>query len=146
VTLRTFYRLALILPLVGLGLGALRSPYYVVGTVVWLSPAEFQRILVLYTTLAAWLWVQLGRGPATRWAALLWWAPLQLVALVLLATVVEVAARGAWLGLAEVGGVLLIQALLLTLSGYAYVLFLMLVRETLQRVGVVPAETAQPGA
>jgi hypothetical protein len=77
---------------------------------------------------------------------LLWWAPLQLVMLVLLATVVDVAARGAWRAAAEFGPVLLIQALLLTLSGYAYVLFLVLVRETLRRVGVVPAETARVGA
>ena len=75
--LKTLYRLALILPLVAPGLGALRSPYYFVGTVVWLYPDEFLRILVLLTPLAAWLWAQLGRRPATRRTALLWWAPLQ---------------------------------------------------------------------
>jgi hypothetical protein len=48
VALRTFYPLALIIPLLGLGLGALRSPYYVVGTVVWLSPDALLRFLVLY--------------------------------------------------------------------------------------------------
>jgi hypothetical protein len=47
---------------------------------------------------------------------------------------------------AEFAGILLKPALLLTLSGYAYVLFLVLVRATLQRVGVVQAETAQAGA
>jgi hypothetical protein len=146
VALRTFYRLALIIPLVGLGLGALRSPYYVVGTVVWLSPDALLRLLALYTLLAAWLWVQFGRRAAARWPALLWWAPLQLVILVLLATRVEVAVRGAWLAAAEFSAVLLIQMLVLTLAGYAYVLLLVLMRETLRRVGVVPAETARAGA
>jgi hypothetical protein len=146
VALRTFYRLALIIPFVALGLGALRSPYYVVGTVVWLSPDALLRLLVLYTLLAAWLWVQFGRRPATRWTALLCWAPLQLVILVLLATLVEVALRGAWRAAAEFAAVLLTQVLLLTLAGYAYVVFLVLVRETLRRVGVMPAETARAGA
>ena len=151
-TLRTFYRFALIIPLVGLGTAALLSlfgygaRYYVVGTVAWEFPATLLRMLLVYGLLASWLWVQLGRQPAARLTRLVWQAPLLLVALVVVVDLTIATVSRGGLEPSELVGLLLLTALIVGTIGYAYVGLVMLARGALPPDGHAARSSARAGA
>jgi hypothetical protein len=150
--LRTFYRLALILPLFGLGVAARLSAsgygprYYVVGTVAWEYPAAFVQTLLVYCLLAAWVWVQLGRRPASRLTPVVWRSPLLFVVLALMVDLAVAAASHARLEVAQLGGILLMTALVVGIAGFAYVVLLMVLRASLRLDQHALGESARAGA
>lgn len=147
-TLRTFYRGALLVPLVGLSLA------FVLDRIVGppdltpghaLLPDSLTRGLIAYGVLTPWLWIQLGRRPEGELRRLVWRVPLLYVLVGGVLLLGFAAARG-WLGALwpEHGGVLALRTLAHLAMGYGYVALVHLALARLLVSGAVQAPVARP--
>ena len=84
IPVRSFYRAAALLPLLGLAIAAVvrRDPAADLPPGWdWVYPASITRGVIAYGLLAGWLWIQIGRRPVAEIQPLLWRAPVIYVVL-----------------------------------------------------------------
>jgi hypothetical protein len=147
--LRTFYTIAILLPLAALAavaaLGA-GEPTLSAGlppgaTAVWLYPTSAVRGLVAYTIVAAWLLWELRRRTPAGFAPLLWLAPLVSTGVNILVlapfTLVHGAAREF---LADEGLRVVFRLVVRLLIGFAYVGLVVFTRDQLREGGALQAD------
>lgn len=128
--IRTFYHVAILLPLAGLavaaalhsGEGDLVTGLAPGGKASWIYPPSEIRGLLAYGIVALWLMWNLHRRPLAAFEALLWLAPFVYVAahIALLAPLVLVHGRAAEF-LSEQGGRVALRILVRLLIGFGYV-------------------------
>jgi hypothetical protein len=143
---RNFYRLAILLPLVGLGLAAAIHPEDAElaaglgpgGTAHWLYPESAIRGFLAYAIVALWLMWELSRRRPGTFEPLLWWAPLAYAAanVVLLAPFVLIQGRGAEF-LSEQGGRAGLRLMVHLLIGLTYVGLIRFARDQLRSGGAL---------
>jgi hypothetical protein len=147
--LRTFYTIAILLPLVanvavaalGVGEGDLSTGLPPGTTAEWLFPRSAARELVVNGVVALWLLRELGRRPPAEFAALIWRAPIaNEVANILLwmpFALVQGAAREV---LADQGGRVALRLAVRLLVGFTYIGLVVFVREQLRQGGVLETD------
>ena len=147
--LRTFYTIAILLPLAvnvtvaALGGGAvdLSRGLPPGATAEWLYPRSAMRELAAYGVVAVWLLRELRRRSPAEFASLLWVAPIADVAanILLLAplTLVYGAAREL---LADQGGRVALRLAIRLLVGFAYVGLVVFAREQLRQGGALETD------
>lgn len=146
-TLRTFYRTALLVPLVGLSVALMLdrlagprdpTPGY------QLIPDSLTRGLIAYGVVAPWVWIQLGRRSDEEFRQLVWRAPLLYLA-VSGALVLGFAALRGWLDelWPERAGVLLLRTVAHLVMGYGYLALVHLALARLQASGAIRPPAAR---
>jgi hypothetical protein len=153
--LRTFYQLTILFPLLGLGLVAvlprgdadLMTGLAEGGRARWLYPRSATRGLLAYGAVAVWLLLDLRRRRATEFGPVLWRAPLQyLAALVLLLLPFVLVHGNADELFSEQGGRLGLRLLVHLVIGFSYVALLSCVREQLLTGGVLETDEQAEGS
>lgn len=139
-TTRDVYRAATLLPFVGLVIAAAldhRSSELPAG---WdfVYPTSITRGLLVYSVLAAWLWIQIRRRPPKELRRRIWWMPVWYVALgwlmMLALTLLRGEAGELW---AEQSGAILTRTAVHLFVGYAYLGLLHLAITSLRRGGAL---------
>jgi hypothetical protein len=147
-TLRSFYRLALLGPLVGMSLAILLRRLTAPETPSpgrMLLPGSLARGLVAYLLVATWLWLELGRRPDPALRPLVWRAPLLYLGATWLLAALLAAAHG-WLGalLPERLGLILLRAVVHLVVGYGYLALVHVALGGLRASGVLPPPAERP--
>ncbi len=147
--LRTFYEIAVLLPLVGAGIVAAVSQGEAElavglgpgGRERWLYPDSATRGAIAYGIVALWLLRELRRRQPARYAPLLWQAPLATVAAnILLLAPLPLIHGHAGEFLAEHGGRVGLRLLARLAIGFGYVGLLVFVRERLRGSGAIETD------
>jgi hypothetical protein len=143
---RSFYRIAILLPLVGLGLAAAIHPGDAElaaglgpgGTAHWLYPESAVRGFIAYAFVALWLLWELGRRRPRTFEPRLWLAPLAYAAanVVLLAPFVLAQGR-AHEFFSEQGGRVGLRLMVHLLIGFSYVGLVRFARDQLRSGGAL---------
>jgi hypothetical protein len=143
---RNFYRIAILLPLVGLGVAAainredaaLAAGLGPGGTAHWLYPESASRGVVAYAVVAVWLMRELSRRRPATFERLLWWAPLAYAAanVALLMPFVLVQGRAAEF-LSEQSGRTGLRLMVHLLIGFSYVGLVRFARDQLRSGGAL---------
>jgi hypothetical protein len=146
VTARNFYRITILLPLVGLGLTAAFHPEDPEltaglgpgGIAHWLYPESATRGFMAYAIVALWLMWELSRRRPQSFEPLLWWAPLAYAAanVVLLAPFVLTQGRAVEF-FSETGGRAGLRLMIHLLIGFSYVGLARFVRDQLRSGGAL---------
>jgi hypothetical protein len=144
-TLRSFYRLALLGPLVGMSLAILLRRLTAPETGRMLLPGSHARGLVAYLLVGTWLWLELGRRPEPALRPLVWRVPLLYLGATWLLAALLAAAHG-WLGalLPERLGLILLRAVVHLVLGYGYLVLVHVALSGLRASGVVPPPAERP--
>ena len=146
-TSQTFYRVALLGPLLGMSIA------FVLDRVTGahdltpgrsLIPDSLTRGLIAYAVVAGWLWIQLGRRSEADFRQLIWRGPLLYLA-VSGALVLGFAALRGWLDALwpERAGVMLLRTVIHLGVGYGYLVLVHVALTRLQAAGAV--RVAAPG-
>ena len=144
--LRTFYTIAILLPLaavaaLGGGERDLSAGLPPGATAVWLYPTSVVRGLVAYTIVAAWLLWELRRRMPAGFAPLLWFLPLVTTGVNILVlaplTLVHGDAREF---LADEGPRIALRLVVQLLIGFAYVGLVVFTRDQLREGGALQTE------
>jgi hypothetical protein len=145
---RTFYRIVILLPLVGLGIAAavhqvqgeaeLAAGLGPGGTAHWLYPESAVRGFIAYAIVALWLLWELGRRRPGTFEPRLWWAPLAYAAanVALMAPLVLVQGR-AHEFFSEQGGRIGLRLVVHLLIGFSYVGLARFARDQLRAGGAL---------
>jgi hypothetical protein len=147
--LRTFYAIAVLLPLLGVGIVAaltrgdadLAAGLVPGTTAEWLYPKSATRGFVAYGIVALWLLRELRRRGPVGYERLLWLAPLANAAaniLVLAPLALIHGGAGAWLS--EQGGRAGLRLVVRLIVGFGYVGLVVFVREQLRLAGALETE------
>lgn len=138
ITAREFYRAAALGPFLGLVVAAAldRPSDSLPAGWDWVYPTSTTRGLVVYTLLAAWLWLEIGRRPPADVRRLVWWMPLLYVAggwlLMLGLSLLRGATGELW---AEHGGVILLRTAVHLVVGFGYVALVGVAHDAIRRAG-----------
>jgi hypothetical protein len=142
VKLRSFYRAAAVLPLVGIAVAAwLRrgTPSDLPPHWDWIYPSSITRGLVAYAIVASWLWVEIGRRPIAEIPRLTWRAPVAYVAIgwaiMSFLELLRGRAGDLW---AEHAGVIVMRAAIHLILGFAYVALTHVALRALREGGGLP--------
>lgn len=147
--LRTFYVLAILLPVIGLGLAAVLSPQDSDlaagigpgGTGRWLYPTSAIRGLLAYGVVGVWLMRALYRRPPSDFEPLLWRAPLAYVAAHFAVLIPLVLIHGrAGQFFSEQGGLVGLRLLIRLLLSFGYVWLVVFARKRLWPSGAIEAQ------
>jgi hypothetical protein len=146
--LRTYYSIALLLPLLGLGVAAALNPGDAGltaglgsgGTAQWLYPRSAVRGLLAYGVVVVWLLRALHRRGPGALEPLLWWAPLAYVAAsaAFLAPLVLAQGRAPEF-MAEQGQRAALRVVVHLAIGFGYLGLVMFVRDRLRQSGGLEA-------
>ena len=133
---RGLYRLAVLVPLVGLTVAAMlqgRPPEALPAGWDWVYPASITRGLLAYALVAPWLWVEIGRRPMPEVHRLVWLAPLVYVgvlwAMLLIPALLRGRAAELW---DEQAGAIVFRTAVHLAIGYACVALLHFARRFLE--------------
>ena len=139
-TSRDVYRAGTLLPVVGLAIAAALDDPASELPAGWrfVYPTSITRGLLVYSALAAWLWIEIRRRPLDRLRRLLWWLPVWYVALGWLLMLALALLRGEagelW---AEHTGAILARTAVHLVVGYAYLGLLHVALTALRRGGAI---------
>lgn len=143
---RNFYRVVILLPLVGLGVAAAIHPGNAGltaglgpgGTAHWLYPESAIRGFLAYAIVALWLMRELSRRRPGTFEPLLWWAPLAYAAanVALLAPFVLAQGRATEF-FSEQGGRAGLRLMVHLLIGFSYVGLARFARDQLRSGGAL---------
>jgi hypothetical protein len=147
--LRRFYEIAILLPLLGLGIVAAldRGDADLVtglgpgGRAYWLYPPSATRGLLAYGVVALWLLLELRRRRPAEFEPLLWRAPLAIIAahVLLLTPLVLIHGRAGEL-LSEQGGRVALRLVVRLVIVFSYVGLVEFVRERLRLGGALETD------
>jgi hypothetical protein len=140
---RACYRAVALGPLIGLAIAAaLATPAALPAGWDWVYPTSVTRGLLVYSVLAAWLWIEIGRRPAAEIRRRMWWVPLLYVAFGWLLMFGLALVRGAVAELwAEHAGAIATRTAVHLLIGYGYVA---LIHVALNRLPAGPGTAEAP--
>jgi hypothetical protein len=146
-TTRTFFRAAILLPFIGLAVaaGVARPEVGLPAGWEWVYPTSLTRGVLVYSGLAAWLWLQLDRRPLQEIRRRIWWVPVVYVALGWLLMLGLSLLRGEAAQLwSEQAGAILGRAAVHFAVGYGYLVLVHVALNGLSRGGHLadPAEAA----
>ena len=137
-TSRSFFRTAIVGPLLGMVIAAMldRPSEPLPAGWEWVYPTSLARAVLVYALLAGWLWIQLDRRTPVEFGRLVWWTPVLFVLLgwsfMLALALLRGSAAELW---AEHSGQILLRAAVHLAVGYGYVLLIMVARRLLREGG-----------